>query len=93
MGRNLYKLTKNFDNVMVVSILWRSGRFSRVFAEYLKNGSTDFYQTYVIFRELCIVSYEIKDWRQVIYCCYGNQFMGKCCSKHHNQREEKWHFS
>ena len=32
-----------------------------VFAEYLKNGSTDFYQTYVIFRELCIVSYEIKD--------------------------------
>ena len=51
MGINPYKLTKNFDNVMVVSILWRRRRFSRVFAEYLK---TDFYQTYVIFRELYI---------------------------------------
>ena len=23
MGKNIYKLTKNFDDVMVVSILWR----------------------------------------------------------------------
>ena len=37
------------------------GRFSRVFAEYLKNLSTDFYQTSVIFRQLSTVSFEIKE--------------------------------
>ena len=49
-------------------ILWRhqnatakkSGTFSKVFAEYLKNDSTDFHQTYVIFRQSSIVSFEIK---------------------------------
>ena len=30
------------------------------FTEYLKNSSTDFYQTYVIFRQLSVVSFEIK---------------------------------
>ena len=29
----------------------KDGRFFIVFAEYLKNNSTDFYQTYVIFRQ------------------------------------------
>ena len=28
--------------------------FSRLLAEYLKNSSTDFHQTYVIFKQSCI---------------------------------------
>ena len=54
MGRNLFKLTKSFDEVIVIIILMcgdslKSERFSlRVFVEYLKNGSTDFFQTSVI---------------------------------------------
>ena len=50
MGRDLYKLTKIFDDIIVMLIL----------AEYLKNGSTDFHQTYVIFRQLYIKVFEIK---------------------------------
>ena len=38
----------------------KSRRFSRVLAEYLKNNSTDFHQTYVIFRQLYIEVFEIK---------------------------------
>ena len=53
----------------------KSIKFSRVFAEYLKNGSTDFYLMYVMFRKSSIVSFEIEDWRKVIHCCHGNQFM------------------
>ena len=66
MGRNLYKLTKMFDDVIIMSILRRhqnvtaKKRFLRVFAEYLKNGSIDFHQTYVIFRQLSILPFEIK---------------------------------
>ena len=59
MGRNLYKLTKIFDDVIVMLILWRhqnataekNRRFSKVLAEYLKNCSTDFHQTFVTFRQ------------------------------------------
>ena len=54
MGRNLYKLTKMFYD------LPKSRRFLRVFADYLKNGSTDFHQPYVIFRQSSILSFEIK---------------------------------
>ena len=32
----------------------------RVLAEYLKNGSTDFHQTFVSFRQVCIDVFEIK---------------------------------
>ena len=50
------------------------------FSEYLKNHLTDFDQTYVMFRQFSIESFnEIKDWRQIIPCCHGNQFMRKCC--------------
>ena len=60
MGRNLYKLIKIFDDVIVILILLRlhhfdmsqqlkSGRLLRVLAEYLKNGSIDFHQTQVMF--------------------------------------------
>ena len=35
MGRNIYKLTKNFDDVIKMRQL-KSRRFSRVFDEYLK---------------------------------------------------------
>ena len=55
------------DDVIVMLILWRhqnatakSRRFSRVFAEYLENCSTDFHQRYDIFRQSSIVSFEIK---------------------------------
>ena len=69
MGRSLYKLTKNFDDVIVMLILWRyqnetaekNSRFSRVLAEYLKNGSTDFHQTYVSFRQSYIEFLKLKD--------------------------------
>ena len=34
--------------------------FQGVFAEYLRKGSTDFYQTYVIFRQSSVEVFEIK---------------------------------
>ena len=71
----------------------KSGRFSRVFAEYLKNGSTDFYQTHVIFRQLSIIFFEIKRLKTGRPSCYGNQFMRECWTKNHDEREEKWHLS
>ena len=40
--------------------LKKGRRFSMAFDEYLKNGSTDFHQTYVIFRQSSIVSFEVK---------------------------------
>ena len=46
MGRDLYKLTKIFDDVIKMRQL-KNIRFLRVLAEYLRNGSTDFHQTYV----------------------------------------------
>ena len=71
-----------FDDVIVILILetsskWdsvKSGRFSRVLTEYLKNSSTDFHQTYVIFRQ-SYIGFEIKD------CCHGNQFIRECWAK------------
>ena len=38
----------------------KKSRFSRVLAEYLKNGSTDFHQTYVSFRQAYIEVFEVK---------------------------------
>ena len=36
---------------------------------------------------------KLKDWRQVIHRCHGNQFMRECwAKKNHDLREEKWHF-
>ena len=66
MGRNLYKLINNFDDVSVMLILWRhqnatakkDRRFSRVFAEYLQ--TVQLIITYVIFRQSSIVAFEIK---------------------------------
>ena len=57
-----------FDDVIVKLIFltsskcssFKSRRFSRVFAEFLKYGSTDFHQTCVSFRQSSIVSFEIK---------------------------------
>ena len=56
MDRNLYRLTKIFDDVLVMLNLCchqnataeKNRRFSRVLAEYLKNSSTNFHQAYVI---------------------------------------------
>ena len=67
MGRDLYKLTKIFNDVIVMLFydvikmrqLKKVG-FRLFFAEYLKNGSTGFNQIYVIFRQSSIVSSEIK---------------------------------
>ena len=59
MSRNLYKLTKKFDDVIKMRQL-KNRRFSRVLAEYLKNSITDFHQTYVIFRQSHIQVFEIK---------------------------------
>ena len=39
----------------------KSRRFSRVSAEYLKNGLTDFHYTYVIFRQSSMVPRQIED--------------------------------
>ena len=38
----------------------KRGRFSRVLAEYLKNDSTDFHSTCVIFRQSHIEVFEIE---------------------------------
>ena len=40
--------------------LRQNRRFSRVLAEYLKNGSPDFHQTYVTFKQSYIKAFEIK---------------------------------
>ena len=37
--------------------------FVSVLAEYLKNGYTDFHQTYVSFRKVYIEVFEIKRWK------------------------------
>ena len=39
----------------------KNSRFLSVLAEYLKNGSTDFHQTYVSLRQVYIEVFEIKD--------------------------------
>ena len=38
----------------------KNSRFFKVLAEYLKNGKTDFHQTYVIFRQLYMKAFEIE---------------------------------
>ena len=45
-------------NDIVIMFMLNSVGFFRVFAECLKNGLTDFYKTYVIFRQ-SIVSFKI----------------------------------
>ena len=67
MDNNRYKLTKHLDDVIVILILWRHQnvttekvKFSRDFAEYLKNISADFHQTYAIFMQSSIVIFKIK---------------------------------
>ena len=68
MGRNLYKLTRIFDDVIVMLIIWhhqnvtaeKTEGFWGVLAEYLKNSTTDFHQTYDIFRQSYMKVFEIK---------------------------------
>ena len=60
MVENVYKLTKKFYDVIKMRQL-KHGRFSRVLDEYLKNGSTDFHQTYVNFRQSYIEVFRLKD--------------------------------
>ena len=57
-------------------MLQLKSRFSRVFAEYLKNGPTDFHHTYVIFRQSSTVSYEIKRLKPGHLLLHGNQLSG-----------------
>ena len=38
----------------------KNSRLLRVLAEYLRNGSTDFHQAYVIFKDLYIEVFKIK---------------------------------
>ena len=59
MGRNHYKLTKMFDDVIKMRQL-KNRRSLMVLAEYLKNASADFHQIDVIFRQLYIETFEIK---------------------------------
>ena len=67
MGRNVYKLTKilmtsssrQFYDVIKIG-QQKNRQFWRVFAEYLKNASTDFYQSFIIFRQLYIDMHEIE---------------------------------
>ena len=67
MGRNFYKLIKilmtsssrQFYDVIKIG-QQKNIQFWKVLAEYLKNASTDFNQSYVIFRQLYIDMHEIK---------------------------------
>ena len=45
----------------MTSSKFNSRMFSRIFAGYLENGSTDFHQTYVIFRKSFVVFLKLKD--------------------------------
>ena len=59
MGRNLYKLINRFDDVIITLIYdvikMRQLKSRSAFAEYLKNGSSDFHQSYVMLRQSPIV--------------------------------------
>ena len=35
---------------------------------------------------------KLKDGRQVIQCCHGNQLMRVCWAKNRDLRDRKWHF-
>ena len=50
----------------------KNSRFFRVLAEYLKNGSTDFSQTYVTFRQVYIEVFKLKDGKSFIVAMVTN---------------------
>ena len=60
-----------FDDVIILLILWRHQNetaekitdFLSISAEYLKNSSTDFHQTYVTFRQVYLEAFKIKRWK------------------------------
>ena len=62
-----------------------------VFAEYIENGSTDFHQSYVIFRQSSIVSFEIKKVKTGHSLLPWQPIHDECCTKNHDLRGEKWH--
>ena len=57
----------------------------RVFAKYLKNDLTDLHQTLRPLRLLYRSSFEVKNLGIGHYCCYGNQLMGECLARKHEQ--------
>ena len=66
--------------------------FWKVLAEYLRNGSTGFRQTYVSLGNHITQFLKLKDWRQVIHSWHGIQFMRECCAKNPDLWKEKWNF-
>ena len=38
-----------------------------------------------LFRQLSRISFEIKNLIQVISCCHGNELMGECLARKHDQ--------
>ena len=100
MGRNLYKLIKIFDVVIVMLILWRHQNATAKKVEGFRGFWLNISKTVqLIFTKLMSFLgnhlkkfFKLKDWRQVIHCGHGNQFMRECWAKNHDLREEKWHF-
>ena len=70
----------------------QKSRFLRVSDEYLKNDSTDFHQTYVIFKQSSKVTFEIKTLKTGHSLLPWQQVLEGGWTKNHELREEKWHF-
>ena len=66
----------------------KSRRFLRVLAEYLKNDSTNFNETYVILRQSTTEVVEFNRLKTGHSLFHGNQFMGEFLAKNHDLREE-----
>ena len=60
-------------------------KWLRVFAKYLKNSSTDFHQSVCHFWAIVYNIFEIKELKQVISCCHGNQLLRECLARKHDQ--------
>ena len=101
MGRNLYKLTKIFDDVIVMLILLRHQNATiEKIVGFRGFGLIGSKTVQLIFTKLISFLgnhiwkfFKLKDWRlEVIHCCHGNQFIRECWAKNHDLRGKKWHF-
>ena len=82
MGKNLYKLAKTFE----------IERFRGFWLNISKMVQQIFTKLMSLLGNHISKLSKLIDWRQVIHCCHGNQFMRKCWAKNYDLRQEKWNF-
>ena len=94
---SILRVSRTPSKIQLIAIL---GVFSRLltplglgFCQPKKKVQLIFIKLMLFSMELSVVSFELKNLRQVIPYCHSNQFMRQCWAKNHDPREEKWHFS